>query len=71
MRTCVGCGERVEIPRSESPSSVLVRLVLGPGGEVAVDAAGGGFGRGAHVHPRPGCVEKAALRVCREPPRAR
>ncbi|HVK69533.1 MAG TPA: DUF448 domain-containing protein [Polyangium sp.] len=62
MRTCVGCGERVEIPRSGAALSVLVRLVLGPGGEVAVDAAGGGFGRGAHVHPRPSCVEKAAQR---------
>lgn len=60
MRTCVGCGERVETPRSGAASSVLVRLVLGPGGEVAVDAAGGGFGRGAHVHARPSCVEKAA-----------
>ncbi|MDI1443951.1 YlxR family protein [Polyangium sp. 6x1] len=62
VRTCVGCGERVEVPRSGAAPSVLVRLVLGPGGEVAVDAAGGGFGRGAHVHPRPSCVEKAAQR---------
>ncbi|MDI1475545.1 YlxR family protein [Polyangium sp. y55x31] len=60
VRTCVGCGERVELPRSGAAPSVLVRLVLGPGGEVAVDAASGGFGRGAHVHPRPSCVEKAA-----------
>ncbi|WP_170319524.1 YlxR family protein [Polyangium spumosum] len=60
VRTCVGCGERVEVPRSGAAPSVLVRLVLGPSGEVAVDAAGGGFGRGAHVHPRPSCVEKAA-----------
>jgi predicted RNA-binding protein YlxR (DUF448 family) len=62
VRTCVGCGERVETPRSGAAPSVLVRLVFGPGGEVAVDAAGGGFGRGAHVHPRPACVEKAAQR---------
>ena len=62
VRTCVGCGERVEVSRSGAAPSVLVRLVLGPGGEVAVDAAGGGFGRGAHVHPRPSCVEKAAQR---------
>jgi predicted RNA-binding protein YlxR (DUF448 family)/ribosomal protein L7Ae-like RNA K-turn-binding protein len=60
VRTCVGCGERVELPRSDAPSSVLIRLVIGPSGEVAVDAAGGGFGRGAHVHPRPLCVERAA-----------
>jgi predicted RNA-binding protein YlxR (DUF448 family) len=62
VRTCVGCGERVEIPRGVRAPSPLVRLVLGPGGEVAVDAAGGGFGRGAHVHPRPGCLEKAVQR---------
>ena len=60
VRTCVGCGERVEIPRSDALSSVLIRLVIGPSGEVAVDAAGGGFGRGAHVHPRPLCIERAA-----------
>jgi len=62
VRTCVGCGERVEIPRGVSTPAPLVRLVLGPGGEVAVDAAGGSFGRGAHVHPRPGCLEKAVQR---------
>lgn len=59
VRTCVGCGERVELGRSDA---ALVRLVLGPGGEVAVDAGSGGFGRGVHVHPRPQCVERAALR---------
>lgn len=62
VRTCVGCGERVEIPRGAGAPSPLVRLVLGPGGEVAVDPANGGFGRGAHVHPRPGCLEKAVQR---------
>lgn len=51
-RTCVGCGERAE-PHD------MVRLVLGPNGEVAVDAAGGAFGRGAHVHAVPECVTKA------------
>ena len=51
-RTCVGCGERAE-PHE------MVRLVLGPNGEVAVDAAGGAFGRGAHVHPSLDCVTKA------------
>jgi predicted RNA-binding protein YlxR (DUF448 family)/ribosomal protein L7Ae-like RNA K-turn-binding protein len=54
-RTCVGCGER-------APATELVRLVLGPSGEIAVDAAGGGFGRGAHVHPRAACLEQAASR---------
>jgi predicted RNA-binding protein YlxR (DUF448 family) len=37
----------------------LVRVVLGPEGEVAVDLAGGAFGRGAWVHPRPECIRKA------------
>ncbi|MEZ4295339.1 MAG: DUF448 domain-containing protein [Polyangiaceae bacterium] len=54
-RTCVGCGERAE-------PGEMVRLVLGPGGEVAVDAAGGGFGRGAHVHARAACLAQAAAR---------
>jgi predicted RNA-binding protein YlxR (DUF448 family) len=37
----------------------LVRLVVGPDGEVAPDLAGGAFGRGAWVHPRPACVADA------------
>jgi predicted RNA-binding protein YlxR (DUF448 family)/ribosomal protein L7Ae-like RNA K-turn-binding protein len=57
-RTCVGCNERVEI-LSAGPAR-LIRFILGPGGEVAVDPKGGGFGRGAHVHPRRECVERAA-----------
>ncbi|HEY4120255.1 MAG TPA: YlxR family protein, partial [Byssovorax sp.] len=57
-RSCVGCGERVD-PKTELD---LVRLVLGPGEVVAVDAKGGAFGRGAHVHARPACVEQAAAR---------
>ena len=57
-RTCVGCGERVD-PKAELD---LVRLVIGPGGVVAVDAKGGAFGRGAHVHARPACVEHASAR---------
>lgn len=53
-RTCVGCAEKA------ADRSALVRLVLGPGGVVAVDAAGGGFGRGAHVHATPECLAAAA-----------
>lgn len=53
QRTCVGC-------RSPAEAGELVRLVLGPDGEVAVDLAGGAFGRGAWVHPRPECIDKAA-----------
>ncbi len=49
-RTCVGCG------KTAAPED-LVRLVLGPSDEIVVDAAGGAFGRGAHVHA--GCLEKA------------
>ncbi len=64
LRTCIGCAERVDIA---SPD--LVRVVFGPvdGGDpakkqlaVAVDGKGGGAGRGAHLHARPGCLEKAA-----------
>lgn len=54
-RTCVGCGERC------APAA-LVRLILAPSGEIAVDAAGGGFGRGAHVHARVACLQQAATR---------
>jgi predicted RNA-binding protein YlxR (DUF448 family) len=51
----VGCGERC------APET-LVRLILAPSGEIAVDAAGGGFGRGAHVHARVACLQQAAVR---------
>ena len=54
-RTCVGCQE-------EETSGALVRVVLGPGGEVAVDLAGKQFGRGAWLHPRLACVMQAAPR---------
>lgn len=59
-RTCVGCGERVDLASGSALD--LVRLVFGPGGEVAVDARGGAFGRGAHVHARRACLERAAPR---------
>lgn len=54
-RTCVGCG-RHDVPEE------LVRVVLGPDGQVAIDLAGGSFGRGAWVHASPACVTKAAPR---------
>ncbi len=57
-RTCVGCGERVAVLGPGGAD--FVRLILGPGGEIAVDSKGGGFGRGAHVHARRACVERAA-----------
>jgi predicted RNA-binding protein YlxR (DUF448 family) len=56
-RSCVGCGQRVDLDEREG---ALVRLIVSPTGEVAVDARGGGFGRGAHVHPRPACLRAAA-----------
>lgn len=58
VRSCVGCGERLDT--GESPD--LVRLIVGREGEVAVDARGGGFGRGAHVHARPVCLQRAVER---------
>lgn len=52
-RTCVGCGKR-------NPTDVLVRLVLDEvAGGVVPDAKGGAFGRGAHVHASPTCLEQA------------
>ncbi len=51
-RTCAGCGETAD-------PIAMVRLVLGPENAIAVDAAGGAFGRGAHVHPSVDCVSKA------------
>lgn len=57
MRTCAGCGEHVD-------ALELVRVVMGPRAEdgqtmLAIDLAGGGFGRGAHVHAQPNCLQKA------------
>src|SRR5689334_3714644 len=52
QRTCVGCGQ------AASPEG-MVRLVVSPEGEVAVDLAGGHFGRGAHVHVSPRCLAAA------------
>jgi predicted RNA-binding protein YlxR (DUF448 family) len=63
-RTCVGC-------RHKAAADALVRLVLAPESReaergdssgrdvVVVDAAGGGFGRGVHVHPSRDCIARA------------
>jgi predicted RNA-binding protein YlxR (DUF448 family) len=51
-RTCVGCAKK-------SDPEAMVRLVLGPENLVAVDAAGGAFGRGAHIHRAASCIERA------------
>jgi uncharacterized protein len=57
-RTCAGCQKRADAPLE------LVRVVLGAedakgARAVVVDVASSAFGRGAHVHPEPGCVKKA------------
>lgn len=52
-RTCAGCGK-------PAAAEELVRVILDPStGEVAVDLAHSGFGRGAHLHPAPECVTKS------------
>jgi len=57
VRTCVGCGLRDD-------SSELLRIVATED-EVAFDLAGGAFGRGAHLHARPACIEKASRGLAR------
>ncbi len=53
QRSCAGCGKHA------APEE-LVRLVLDPSsGELAVDMASSEFGRGAHVHASPDCLQKA------------
>jgi len=52
LRTCVGC-------RASGSPQDLLRLVVGPDGQVAPDLSGGAFGRGAWVHPRPSCLADA------------
>jgi predicted RNA-binding protein YlxR (DUF448 family)/ribosomal protein L30E len=52
-RTCAGCRKK------DSPKE-LVRVLLDDGGALVPDVAGGGFGRGAWLHPRPDCLLKAA-----------
>jgi predicted RNA-binding protein YlxR (DUF448 family) len=60
-RTCAGCGEAIDLS-AEKDGATSVRVVRGPDGSIAVDAKGGAFGRGAHVHTRPECIAKAAQR---------
>ncbi|QEO10329.1 YlxR family protein [Protaetiibacter larvae] len=54
VRTCLGCRQR-------APRTSLVRIVARDG-RVVVDAAARLPGRGAWVHPDPGCVDTAIRR---------
>jgi predicted RNA-binding protein YlxR (DUF448 family) len=74
-RTCVGCGQRDDAsallrivvstsgptnassPADESSSEATL--------DIAFDLAGGSFGRGAHVHATPACIEKAPRGLAR------
>ena len=56
LRRCVGCG------LSGVSADELIRLVLGPDADIYVDLAGRTHGRGAWVHARLDCLEKAAPR---------
>src|SRR5215212_590017 len=58
VRTCVGC-------RKRATKRELLRVVAsdrGAGLEVVPDPAGRAPGRGAHLHPTPGCLELALRR---------
>jgi uncharacterized protein len=54
IRTCIGCGERAA--RTE-----LIRVVAA-GDEIVPDAASRLPGRGAYLHPRLACLERAQRR---------
>lgn len=82
-RTCVGCGKSAPLSTVRSASSrlervatgeageeILVRLVVSPEGEITVDAGDGRYGRGAHVHPTPSCLEKGARGLMKSARRA-
>lgn len=64
-RTCAGCGRRVAGGRD-----LLVRVVFGPAGAIAIDGGEGAFGRGAYVHPSVDCVRVGGARgLARRRPR--
>jgi predicted RNA-binding protein YlxR (DUF448 family) len=52
LRTCVGC-------RASAPKGELVRLVIDGANGITVDPSGSAPGRGAYLHPEPGCAEGA------------
>ena len=55
QRTCVGC-------RGRAGKGELIRVVRRPDGRVAVDPRGREPGRGAYLHPAPGCWARATER---------
>jgi hypothetical protein len=54
IRTCIGCGER-------AAKTELIRVVAA-GDEIVPDAASRLPGRGAYLHPRLACLERAQRR---------
>jgi predicted RNA-binding protein YlxR (DUF448 family) len=58
IRTCIGCRERAS-------TAELIRIVAVGDGTTTVlapDLRGGAPGRGAHLHPVPGCLDLAERR---------
>lgn len=51
-RICVGCGKKF-------PKRDLIRIVLSPDGEVAIDEKGKAPGRGAYVCDNQQCIQIA------------
>ncbi|MBS9534147.1 YlxR family protein [Mycobacterium sp. M1] len=56
VRTCVGCRKR------ELAVELLRVVAVSGNGNVAVDRAGNQPGRGAWLHPVPGCLQSAVRR---------
>lgn len=54
VRTCVGC-------RARAAKSELLRVVA-VDGDAVIDVRGAMPGRGAHLHPDPGCLALAVRR---------
>jgi predicted RNA-binding protein YlxR (DUF448 family) len=52
LRTCIGC-------RRTTPAGELLRLVLTADGSLALGNRGGRAGRGASIHRKDTCVQKA------------
>ncbi len=55
MRRCVGCNE-------QAPKKELVRIVRQSEGEIHLDPTGRMNGRGAYLHPKIECLQRAKKR---------